>query len=373
MLNVLYIILNLGQGGAERVVIDLAKTLDRSRFNPTVCCLYDKGPFAEELERENIKVIALNKKRRVELSIIKKLIGIIRENDIHIVHTHLWGPNFWGRIAAKIAKTPVIIATEHNEDTWKSKFYFLLDKWLFHWTDRVIAVSNGVKKFYVNKAGLDAKKIEVIHNGINVNKEEGNQFSISRLKKELGIKGDESVLAVIGRLVPQKGHRYFLMALKELLAKYRIRGLIIGSGPLEQELKEFSQNLGLQNNVIFTGFRQDVPNLLKAIDVLVMPSLREGLPITSLEAMAVGVPVVATKVGGTPEVIIDGQTGILVAPNSHTALKEGISRLIDNSNLSPQIINNAKTRIKAEFSIAKMVNTTERLYEELYKRKTGIQ
>ncbi len=351
MLNVLYITLNLGQGGAERVVINLAKALNRSKFKPTVCCLYDKGSFAEEVEKENIKVVALNKKSKIEPSIIGKLVGIIRENDIHIVHTHLWGANFWGRVAAKIAKTPIIIATEHNEDIWKSKFYFLLDKWLARWTDKVIAVSNSVKNFYVSKAGLDAKKIEVIHNGINVNKGKGNQFSISRLKKELGINGDESVLAVIGRLVPQKGHRYFLMALKELLAKYRIRGLIIGSGPLEQELREFSQNLGLEGNVIFTGFRQDVPNLLKTIDILVMPSLREGLPITALEAMAAGVPVVATKVGGTPEVIIDGQTGTLVAPNNHTALKEGIRRLIDDSNLSSQIISNAKTRIKAEFNI----------------------
>ncbi|MDD5680060.1 MAG: glycosyltransferase [Candidatus Omnitrophica bacterium] len=371
MVNVLYVILNLGQGGAERVVIDLAKGLDRSRFKPMVCCLYDKGPFAGELEEAGINVMALNKKHRIEPSIIKRIAEIVKKNNIDVVHTHLWGPNFWGRIAAKKAGVKVIIATEHNEDVWKGKLYFFFDKWLAGWTDRIIVVSKNVKSFYVNRVGLDPAKIKVIYNGINVDKKNSSHSSILQLKKEFGINEGEDVLAVVGRLVPQKGHRYFLLALKELIRERKVKGLIVGAGYLEGELKSLSRSLGLENRVLFTGLRTDVQGILGIVNALIVPSLREGLPIVALEAMAAGVPVVASEVGGLPEMITHEETGILVEPKNYPALKEAISKLLADGSLSSYIKENAKRKVYNEFSIDNAVTETQALYEKLYLEKIG--
>lgn len=365
-INVLYIIWSLGLGGAERAVIDLVKGLDKQKFNPMVCCLNDKGVFAAELEKEDIKVIALGKKPGLEIGVVKKIMSVIKENNISIVHTHMWGANFWGRIAARIAKVPVIIATEQNVDIWKRPHHLFLDRYLGFYTDRIIAVSNSVKEFYIKNAGLKPDKISVIYNSVNLKKYKPNKEN--KINFDTG--NGEVILGVIGRLVPQKGHRYFLLALKELLNHYKIKGLIIGSGPLEKELKEFSQSLGLNGSVIFTGLRKDIPELFKSIDILVLPSLREGLPLVALEAMASGTPIVATKVGGTPEVVIDRETGILVAPKSHIALREGIVRLIKDRNLSQHIIDSAKKLVEDKFSVIKIVNKTQCLYEELYQQKT---
>jgi len=366
MINILYVIGNLGQGGAERVVINLAKGLDRTRYKPMVCCLYDKGPFAGELEEVGINVLSLNKKHKIEPSIIKRLVSIMQNNDIHIVHTHLWGPNFWGRLAAKIAKTPVMIATEHNEDVWKTGLYFFFDRLLSQATDKLIAVSNSVKKFYTAR-GINADKIEIIYNGIDIATERMSQPV--NLRKEFNIKNNTKILAVIGRLVPQKGHRYFLLALKEILNRYKVKGLIIGSGPLENELKRLTKSLGLLENVIFTGFRQDISQILKEIDILVMPSLREGMPIVALEAMAAGVPIVATTVGGNTELIEDGKTGILVEPSDGGDLAEGIDRILRSPSLGAEIKERAAWHAKDNFSIRKMLKHTEALYEQCLRDK----
>lgn len=367
-INILYIIWSLGLGGAERVVINLAKGLDRNKFNPIVCCLNDKGIFARELENADIKVIALNKRKKIEPSIIKRIMQVIIENNIQIVHTHMWGANFWGRIAAKFSGVPVVIATEHNADIWKNAFFLTLDKWLSRWTDKIIAVSENVKEFYVHK-GIASEKIEVIYNGVEITGAPVLQCSSVPVRKEFGIREDETVLAVIGRLVEQKGHKYLFEAISSLDGQYKVRVLVVGEGPLMKSLRSQVVGLRLADKVIFTGLRQDVPNLLKAIDILVMPSLREGLPMIALEAMASGVPVVATKVGGNPEIIIDGLTGILVEPKDHIALKEAISRLINDKAFAQGLISNSKKKVEKEFSIANMVNKTQGLYRELYKIK----
>jgi glycosyltransferase involved in cell wall biosynthesis len=373
-INVLYIIWSLDLGGAERVVINLAKGLDKDRFNPMVCCLNEQGKFADELEKEGIRVIALNKKSKLDFTVINKLARIMKENNINVVNTHLWGANFWGRIAAKLAKVPVIIATEHNEDTWKLPFYFLFDNILSDWTDKIIAVSSSVKEFYVSK-GIPTDKIEVVYNGIDIKQGQSPSGTVpvlhsAKIREEFGIKEEETVLAVIGRLVPQKGHCYFLSALKELLKDHKIMALIVGSGPIEEELKQFSYNLGLNGNVIFTGLRRDIPDLLNnCIDILVMPSLREGLPLIALEAMSSGVPIIASKVGGIPELVIDGKTGLLVEPENHVALKEAIERLINDKGLRQQLIDNAKRKVEEEFCLDSMLSKTQNLYQELYSLK----
>lgn len=369
-INVLYIIWSLGLGGAERVVINLAKGLDKSKFKTTICCLNDKGAFAHELEEIGIEVIALNKKSGIDVSIIGKIIKVIKDKEISIVHAHLWGANFWGRIAAWLVGVPVVIITEHNEDTWKNKLHFICDYWLSFCTDKIVTVSKSVEQFYINNAKLAPKKMKVIYNGIDTNLPDNHSYlKESNIRSEFNISVDEVVLAVIGRLVPQKGHRYFFLALKELLSTHKMKGLVVGSGPLEKELKEFASRLGLNGHVIFTGLRQDIHSFLRVIDILVMPSTREGLPMVALEAMANDVPVIATDVGGNPELITDQQTGLLIKPEDYLALKDSINRIITDQNLSLRIVNNAKELVRNEFDITVMVNKTQQLYSKLYSEK----
>lgn len=364
-LNILYIIWSLGLGGAERVVINLAKGLDKNRFKPIVCCLNDKGIFAEELEREGIKVIALNKKQGLDFGVIAKIIEVIKENKIDIVHTHLWGANFWGRIAARLAKTPAIFTTEHNEDIWKSGAHFFFDKYLSGWTDKIIAVSNSVKEFYVSK-GILSEKIEVIYNGVKINKPSAVSYQ-SLVKEKFDIKEDETVLAVIGRLVPQKGHKYLFEALSSLNDGYKLKLLVVGDGPEKERLLETQERLGLEGKIIFTGLRTDVPRLFGVIDILVMPSLREGFPIVALEAMAQGVPVVATDVGGNKELVINNETGLLVPVEDSNGLAEALVRLFRDKDKRKQMGFLAKGRVEKYFSLEKMLEQTQRLYENSIK------
>ena len=356
-INVMYIIWSLAMGGAERVVINLAKGLDRDEFAPIVCCLNNKGVFAQELEDQGIKVIALNKRGKFDFMILGKLVRLMKMHKIQVVHTHLWGANFWGRAAALVARVPFIIATEHNLDPWKRKYHLIIDKYLSCHTHKIIAVSNTVKDFYVGKAKINQNKITVVHNGIELEK-------FSFIKKRIN---DEVTLGVIGRLVPQKGHKYFLMALKDLMPSSNIKGLVVGSGPEEKNLKELSERIGLNGRVRFAGFNENIPELLKEIDIMVLPSLREGLPMIALEAMASGVPVVATRVGGTPELISDRETGLLVNPEDHRALKASIENLIRDKYLMEQLRNNARKKVEAEFSSNRMVTKTKELYQEIIR------
>ncbi|MDP3789080.1 MAG: glycosyltransferase, partial [Candidatus Omnitrophota bacterium] len=195
--KILYLIWSLGLGGAERVVINLAKGLDRTKFNPMVCCLNAKGQFACELENAGIAVIALHKRGPFDIGVIGKLVSVIKKHEIDIMNTHLFGANFWGRIAANIAAIPVI-ATEHNVDVWKTKFHFALDRLLARKTNKIIAVSNTVKEFYADR-GIRPDKIRVIYNGIEVSgfSEDRETDEESRKAKcEFGIKDNETVLAV---------------------------------------------------------------------------------------------------------------------------------------------------------------------------------
>ena len=417
MINVLYIIWSLGLGGAEQVVISLARGLDKSKFRPFICCLNDEGRFSEELKKEGIQVFALNKVKGIDFSVVPKLVKIIRDNNIQIVHTHLWGANFWGRFAANAAKVPVVI-TEHNVDVWKSPLHFMIDRFLFKKTDCFIAVSETVRNFYAQKLGVVKERMRVVYNGVSIGcrlQATGCKLQEKKnLKEELGIKDDEKVISVIGRLVPQKGVSFFLEALKKMMVDGRwtmddgrkIKVLIVGDGPLLESLKLQAASYGLfeakppqisadavpgrlsleQDKVIFTGFRKDVREILSITDILVLPSSREGLPIILLEAMAEGAIVVATCVGGTPELVQDGVNGFLVEYGDVEGLQKILIDLLDGPlqaagieakplcNLAEtvpgrlslfQIKENARITVKEKFSLAKMVSEHQGIYQRL--------
>ncbi len=364
--RIMYVIWSLDLGGAEQIVIDLVTKLDRKLFDPFVCCLNEKGRFASQVEQAGIKVIALHKNPKMDLPIIPKLISVMRKEKPDLIHTHLFTANLWGRIAAKLAGIPVI-SSEHGMDMWRKRIHLALDRVLARVNQKIIFVSEGVKNFYQSRNPSLHGKERVIHNGINVSSFQAQKGKDARsLLNYLGIEEGATVIGTVGRLVPEKAHEDFIKAIQILRdEKHDLKGLIVGEGILLHSLQKQVQEAGLQNHIFFAGFRSDLPELYAAMDIFVMTSLREGFPLTILEAMAVGIPVVATAVGGVKECIDDATDGLLVPPSDAPALARAIARLLKDPSLRDSLVRSAKEKVESRFSVERMVKEHESLYTEV--------
>lgn len=368
MIRVLRTVPSLEMGGVEKTLLSLLPELKKMGMDVSVCCLYKRGDLAEEMENAGIPVHFVKMRPRIDFDLkyiqgIARLVALLKEKDISIIHTHMYKANTPGRIAALFARTPVVIANEHNIDTWKTPYQHTVDRILASATSKIIAVSDAVRDFYIGR-GIPPEKIITIHNGVDLKKFDV-KINIKEERKELGISHRSIVVGSIGRLEPQKGHEYLIDAAQLVKKEYeKVQFLIVGSGSRKKELEEYAQKKGLQNNVIFTGCRNDIPELLAVMDIFALPSLREGFSISLLEAMASGKAIIATSVGGNPEVISDGENGFLVEPRNPTLLAGRITALLRNEELKRRFEKNALYRVK-EFSIQKMAEKTYQLYESL--------
>jgi glycosyltransferase involved in cell wall biosynthesis len=369
-LRVCYVIWSLGLGGAEQIVIRLATGLDRRRFEPLVVCLNEPGPFADHVTRQGIEVVALHKRGPWDLWVVWRLVRLMRARQVALVHTHLWGANLWGRLAACLARVPVIIATEHSHDTWKGHMHFLLDRVLARWTRRLVAVSHPVREFY-EAHGIGRGRWQIIHNGVEPGP--APQRTRDGRYKALGVGRDEPVVGFVGRLVSARAPGVFVEAVAR--ARHHIpslRALIVGEGPLRQEVELQVHRLGLERRVTLLGMRQDVPEWLAGLDALVFCSEREGCSLAMLEAMAMGVPVVATQVGGTLEVIESEVSGLLVPPRQPQALADRIVELLNSPAKAAAIRTAARQRVEQHFSLRRMIEEHERLYLSRDKMSSSI-
>ncbi|MEE8574292.1 MAG: glycosyltransferase [Thermodesulfobacteriota bacterium] len=367
-MKVLHIFATLPVGGAEEHLRTVLLTMDSSVFEATVCCIGETGVIGEEIAALGFDLVGLGrmKKKRWDWQIVKAIEAIINERGIDLVHTQLYHANMYGRLAAFRARKPVII-TEHNVyATYKYKRR-LINRFLGKRTDRVIAVSKPVSDYIIERDGLDPSLVEVIYNGIDVERfTESGDSERAEVRKELGLAADTPVVGMIARLSKQKGHTYMLKALKEVKKTVpALKAIVAGDGPLKDEITTEANSLGLARDVIFLGARRDVPRLLKAMDIYLMPSLWEGHPIALLEAMASGLPVVAARVGGVPNVITDGVDGILIDPEDTAALISSMTELLIDSERAASIGAEAAKCIAAKFSAGAMVSKMERLYTEV--------
>jgi glycosyltransferase involved in cell wall biosynthesis len=368
-INVLYVIWSLQTGGAERVVADLARSLDRSRFRALVCCLNFKGRLAEELEREGIPVFALGKRPKLDPVLLVRLARLMRRERVDVVHTHLWTSSLWGRLAAVLAGVRVKVVTEHNLDTWRRGWHFLADRVLGRFTDHWIFVSREVEGFYRRHLALPEDRCLVVHNGIDL-----APFRVpvdaGSVRERMGLSRQAWVAGVIGRLDERKGHRYFLEAIR-CLAKREpgLHGVIVGEGREGAALALQRTALGLEERVRLVGYWPSLVEALAAIDLFVLPSLMEGHPLAVLEAMAAGKPVVATRVGGNPEAVEDGVTGLLVPPRDAEALAGAIGSLAHDPRRAARMGEEARGRLRQRFSLEAAVQANQEVYLRHYERK----
>ncbi len=369
--RILRIIPSLEMGGVERTLTSILPRLDKYQYKVYLCCLFKRDKLADTIESLNIPIIKFKMRARLDfdgkyIAGIMRLARLMKKMQIDIVHTHLYRANLAGRIAAKLAGVPIIIANEHNIDSWKKFPQRLSDRVLAGITNKIIVVSDAVKDFYVNKIGIHEHKIITIHNGVDISKFQ-TYVNTNKQREEFGIKPDEKVITTIGRLHQQKGHVCFLKAAQIIRKKKpNVKFLIVGDGPLRSQLKSMSEDLGISKNVVFAGLREDIPQILAMSDISVLASLREGLSITILESMASGKPVVVTDVGGNSEVVEHGKTGFIIPAQSPEDLALYSLNLINNQELAKKMGQEAKKRA-LNFSIDRMVKKTENLYNILFE------
>ena len=290
MIKVCYIIGQLAKGGAEKQLFELVKGIDREKFDPAVISLSSGGFWAEEIRNAGVPVFELERKKNFEFKRLIKLIRLLKSLKPDVVHTYLFSANSYGRAAALISGVPVIIASERNSPEIgkdKNRYQMLIDKLLARVSHGIICNSFGAAETLVKQYYFSRNKVFTVHNGVRMS------AGFMRRAKRTGENPGCAVIGTVGRLVPQKNHRLFLETAKVILDKCgnsKINFLIVGGGDLMQELERYAAKIGIKNDVMFTGDRQDVPELLNSMDVYVMTSLYEGMSNAIMEAMAAGLP-----------------------------------------------------------------------------------
>ncbi|MCL6447510.1 MAG: glycosyltransferase family 4 protein [Armatimonadetes bacterium] len=356
-------------GGMKNHLLSLLSRLNPDLFEIVAAC--PDGPLAAEIAHAGFRAVALplvgELSFRKDWETIRLLVKILREEKIAILHAHSAKAGFVGRLAARLARTPVIFLTAHNsifyEDwpAWKKMILAAAERALSRVTDRIITVSEALRRELMQKEGINPDRIVTIYNGIGP--APGRPPRERRqVLRELGLPPLGQVVGTIARLAPQKGVGYFLKAAAMLVKDYQVNFLIVGGGPLRRQLESEAISLGLQNRVVFTGEREDVPAILPVFDIFVLPSLTEGFPLTILEALAAGRPVIATRVGGIPEAIVDNYTGLLVKPGDPAGLALAIAELLSDRERALALGRAGQACARDRFTVAQMVRRVEEEY-----------
>ncbi len=341
-------------------MLRLLRGLDRDSFEPTVACLYGgDGAVAREIRALGIEVFDARMSHKADLLALLRLCRRMRRQRPAILHAYLFHANLLGRILGRLAGVPAVVCSERTMQT-ESEGRYRLNRWTVGLVDRVVAVSANVGDFCTHHIGLPADKVVVIPSGVDLPPEP--PASRRQVRAELGIPPEAPLLGVVSRLDPLKGIHFLLQALARIADAWLV---VVGDGPQRDSLVALAAELDLIDRVHWAGQRRDVPRLLSAFDLYVQPSLHEGLPNAVLEAMAAGLPVVATAVGGTPELVVDGVTGLLVPPADPNALAWALASLLRDPDRRQCMGGAGRERVAEHFSVEQMVEKTERLYRDL--------
>lgn len=363
--GVLHLIKGLGRGGAEQLLVDAVRHLDRERLRYEVAYLLPwKDALVGELRSQGVAVHNLEGGSGTGwLGRLRRLVG---ERGIGLIHTHSPYPAIGARTAVGGTRH---VYTEHN--VWQR--YHRATYWgnvlTFFRNDHVFAVSDQVRASIRYPPGLGLMTmppVETLYHGLDLARME-EEIDVGEVRRELGIREDVPLVGTVGNFTPKKAHRDLIEAVTAIRQSLpEIRLVLVGHGPLERDLRARVRGLGLDESVVFAGFRTDATRLMGAFDVFVLPSRFEGLSIALLEAMALGRPVVATRVGGSPEVIEDGESGILVKAGDPRALAEAIRSLLDDPSRRARISDAARRRA-GSFDIGAAATRMEEVYEGLLK------
>jgi len=373
MKNILYLA-NKGNliGGGEVSLKELLKGLNKETFCPLVICP-EEGELAKGIRRMGLRVFCLPMKRLRYgnllslFSTVARMAKIIKREKVDLIHANGSRCMIYGGIAARLCRKPIVwhVRIAQSEP--------MLDKFLASLASRVVVISQAVKKRRFNWL-KKKEKVEVVYNGAdlelyNAKPNNGN------LRKELGLSETTPLVGVVAQLHPKKGLQFFLKAARQvnqLLADCRF--LIVGEDITAKEdylpqLRALTRELGIEGRVVYTGYREDIPSVMASIDCLVLSSLEEAFGRVLIEAMAASVPVVATEVGGVPEIVVEGRTGLLVPPADEESLARGIIYLLQNREVARKMGQKGRARVEKLFSLEGHVARIEALYNQLLNQR----
>ena len=373
-MRILQLISSEGYYGAESMLVALAGALSRQGCDCTVAVFRDsRNPHievADEARRRGVAVETVPCDGRWDRGSVRHIRRLLGRYRADVLHSHGYKADLYGYAAARPGSA-ALISTCHN---WPSqrpvmRAYATVDRFVLRGFDRVAAVSDAVADI-LRRSGIEPKKVSVISNGVDL---ERFRCASPHLRREIAC-GREPLVGFVGRFVPGKGGEVLLAAARKVIAEYpEARFAFIGDGPLRGAWRLLARSLGIEDRVVFTGSRTDMPEIYASLDIVVLPSLNEGMPMCLLEALAAAKPVVATRVGAIPRIVVPGITGLLVEAGDESGLAAAILRLLRDPELSAQCSSNSRRRATERFSCEAMAREYIGLYEEALASRSGTR
>jgi glycosyltransferase involved in cell wall biosynthesis len=353
-------------GGGERYLELLFERLDRTQYRPLLICP-EPGSFVGRMEARGVETHLVHLAPLFNPFALWRLTRLLVQERVTILQTHGARANFYGRIAGRLAGVPVIISTVHNSlkdyevRPFTRWFYAVALRLTLSLVQRIICVSDATRRDVIDECPAAGAKVQTVHNGMDPSAFPSHQDR-QAIRLKLGI-AQGPVLVTIGRLTEQKGHRYLLQALPGLLNTWpQLCCLFVGEGELQEALQRMATELGVERACRFVGVRADIADILASADLFVLPSLSEGFPFVLLEALAMGCPVVASRVNGIPELIEDGKTGLLVPARDLQALALAIQELLNDPVAASRMGAAGRTVVREQFTADRMVANTTAIF-----------
>jgi len=367
---VAHVVLSLRPGGLERVVLQLVERMDRTRFDPIVVALEEPGDLAPELDRLGVPLHVFPRKRGLDVQVLSDLANLFEEKRIALVHTHNPSPHVYGSFAASIVRhrgtlRPTVVHTKHGRNHPDDGRRVMVNRVAAAFSDRVVAVSDDARKVALEVERIEPHRLVMIRNGVDTARVcPGNGVTI---RQTLGVPEDAFHIGCVARLSPEKDHATLLLAFSMLRTKLpQARLTLVGDGVLRKELEGLSEQLVVREAVNFVGFTNEVASLLPSFDVFALASRTEGTSLTLLEAAAAALPIVATRVGGNAEIVVDGESGLLVPagqPRLFADALEAVATRIDRRAMGAR----GRDDVVARYDLAKMVAAYDTLYTEVLR------
>jgi glycosyltransferase involved in cell wall biosynthesis len=379
-IKVLHIITRLDKGGSAENTFLTVKGLDKKKYDVILMSGPVQDPSQErrtQVEECGIPyihnpVLVRNINMVYDAIALFKIWRFLAKEKFDVVHTHTSKAGLLGRFAARLTGTPLVVHTPHGHVFFgyfgplKTKIFILFEKLANRMTDRIVALTHSEKEDYISYRTCPEEKLKVIHSGIELNKFQGLPLAEKiKLKKEVGLPEDSFVVGTAGRLVPVKGPEFLIKASQAIIPKHpNTYFLFAGDGPLKEDLQKKAKEAGGEKNIVFLGWRDDIAHILSIFDVFCLPSLNEGMGRVLVEAMAHGIPIVASEVGGIPDLVTHGKNGFLVPPKDPEELAKHIQILIEDEEKRKKM-GEAGKKMAPRFSHDTMVKNIAELYEKL--------
>lgn len=369
-ISVLHFSNSVSRGGVEEHILTLLHGLDPKLFRQHVVCT----PYVAQKMRSNIPesvdLIPLDLRKITQPLAGLYLWKILRDRRINILHSHMFWSSLFASPVGRTAGVPVIVETPHIREHWRKglKAHFFVDRMVGRCVNHYIAVSEANRRYLIEEKRLPGQKITVIRSAIDIRRFDRSRVAPVGLKRKLGFGETDPVIVVVGRLEPQKGHSVLLDALPQVVREFpAVRVVIVGEGILRARLEERVVLLGLQRNVSMVGYQKTLTEWLALADFTVLPSLWEGLPLTPIESLASGRTVVATAVDGTPEVVVDGVTGLTVPPGDPVRLADAICRMLRSPDLRRDLAEAGHELVSKSFTHKRLVEETQNFYHRAWQ------